>query len=162
MPAMRPPAKTVACSTVRGEVRSFPAQDVRFRPAAYGIAVRDGQVLVARSRFTGRWELPGGAVAPWETLEEGLKREYEEETGVPITVGEFIGFDQGFIAFFQHPFNSLRFFYRVHAQAAEPRAQPEEVEEVRWVALSELNEANMARGHYRFLVEAVGSGKGQA
>lgn len=155
---MRPPVKTVACATVGGEVRRFRAEEVRFRPAAYGIALRDGQVLVARSRFTGRWELPGGAVAPWETLEEGLRREYEEETGVPVTVGEFVGFDQGFIAFFQHPFNSLRFFYRVQAAAAEPRAQPEEVEEVRWVPLSDLTEENMARGHYRFLVEAVGAG----
>lgn len=158
---MKAPRKMVECTTVRGETRRFPAEALRFRPAAYGVALREGKVLVARSRFSGRWELPGGAVAPWETIEEGLKREYEEETGVPITVGSFVGFDQGFIAFFQYPFNSLRFFYRVEAAPAPVRPQADEVDEVRWVDVEELDEGAMSPGHYAFLrrcLQAEGAG----
>ncbi|MEW6046578.1 MAG: NUDIX domain-containing protein [Bacillota bacterium] len=152
---MKAPEKDVECVTMWGQVRRFPAEALRFRPAAYGIAVRDGQVLVARSRFTGRWELPGGAVAPWEKLEDGLVREYREETGVTVSVRGFVGFDQGFVAFFQHPFNSLRFFFRVDADAAELRAQKSEVDEVRWMPIAELDEADMAAGHWHFLQECM-------
>lgn len=157
---MKAPKRRVVCSTIRGELRQFEAEALRFRPAAYGIAVRDGTALVARSHFTGRWEFPGGAVAPWESVEEGLRREYQEETGATVTAWEFVGFDQGFIAFFQHPFNSLRFFYTVKIE--EPpalQAQAGEVDEVRWVPLSELTGEGMAAGHYRFLQEALRRGR---
>ena len=152
---MKAPRKLVRCVTVEGEERAFRAQDLRFRPAAYGIALREGRVLVARSRFSGRWEFPGGAVQPWERLEEGLAREYEEETGLPVRVGPCVGFDQGFVAFFQHPFNSIRFFYRVEPGKGELLPQAEEVVEVRWVPVEELNDANMARNHYPFLQRAL-------
>ncbi|WP_324716890.1 NUDIX domain-containing protein [Carboxydochorda subterranea] len=152
---MKAPDKTVVCRTVRGELRRFPAQTLRFRPAAYGIALQDGQVLVARSHFSGYWELPGGAVAPWETLEEGLAREYQEETGLPVAVGEFVAFDQGFIAFFQHAFNSLRFYYLVRPEASQPTAQKDEVDEVRWIDLGRLSEATMAPGHYQALMRSL-------
>ena len=148
---MRAPKRMVACITVQGQLRQFPAEALRFRPAAYGIAVRNGRVLVARSRFSGRWELPGGAVAPWETLEEGLRREYEEETGLQVSVRAFVGFDQGFVAFFQHAFNSLRFFYRVEAPDVPVRAQLDEVTEVRWVEVAALSDESMAPGHYAFV-----------
>ena len=148
--------KLVQCVTVRGEPRAFPAEQVRFRPAAYGVAVRQGQALVARSRFSGLWEFPGGAVQPWERLEEGLQREYQEETGLAVTVGECLGFDQGFIAFFQHAFNSLRFFYRVEVAGGPVQPQADEVVEVRWVSVHDLSEANMAPNHHRFLRLALG------
>lgn len=153
----KPPDELVTCRTVAGQPRRFRAEQLRFRPAAYGIALRDGQVLVARSRFTGRWELPGGAVQPWETLEAGLSREFEEETGLPVAVGAFVGFDQGFIAFFQHPFNSLRFFYRVEVGPGELRAQADEVSAVQWVPVEQLSEDNMAHGHHGFVTAAWSS-----
>ncbi|HEY8424623.1 MAG TPA: NUDIX hydrolase [Limnochordales bacterium] len=158
---MRAPKRMVACITVQGQLRQFPAEALRFRPAAYGIAVRNGRVLVARSRFSGRWELPGGAVAPWETLEEGLRREYEEETGLQVAVRAFVGFDQGFVAFFQHAFNSLRFFYRVEAPDVPARAQLDEVTEVRWVEVEALSDDNMAPGHHAFVRRCLASDDGQ-
>ncbi|EKD44230.1 MAG: MutT/NUDIX family protein [uncultured bacterium (gcode 4)] len=37
-----------------------------------------------------KWDFPGGTVDFWETLEETLKREIMEETGLNITVNEMI------------------------------------------------------------------------
>ena len=152
---MRAPRRLVRCLTVQGEERTFPAQEVRFRPAAYGVALQGGRVLVARSRFTGRWELPGGAVQPWESLEEGLAREYVEETGISVRVGSCVGFDQGFVAFFQHAFNSIRFFFVVEPADGALRPQAEEVLEVRWTPVEELHDDNMARNHHTFLQRAL-------
>jgi 8-oxo-dGTP diphosphatase len=51
---------------------------------------RDGRVLIAQrpmgKHMAGRWEFPGGKVAPGETESQALVRELWEELGVTATV----------------------------------------------------------------------------
>jgi ADP-ribose pyrophosphatase YjhB (NUDIX family) len=59
-----------------------------------GLIVRDGRVLLVRrgkEPFKGHWSLPGGGVAPGETLREAVKREMREETGLEVDVGDRAG-----------------------------------------------------------------------
>ncbi|MDI3299026.1 MAG: NUDIX domain-containing protein [Bacillota bacterium] len=131
---MRPPQRQVVCPTVRGEPRRFPAAELRWRPACYGVAVEDGRVLLGRSLFTGRWELPGGGVEPWESLAEGLEREFEEESGLRPRVLEAVHFAEGYVSFFGHPFHSLRYYFLVALPAAGPlRPQEGELTELAWL-----------------------------
>ncbi len=64
------------------------------RDAAFGLARRNGRVLmvqnprVSQGRAVSWWDLPGGAVRPGERLEQGLVREWREETGLPARVGD--------------------------------------------------------------------------
>lgn len=55
---------------------------------------RDGKVLIARrkkgDRMGGKWEFPGGKLAPNETPEACLARELREELGIDAEVGAFI------------------------------------------------------------------------
>lgn len=130
----------VECKSLHGGYKSFPAEEFRFRPAAYGIAINDGKVLLGRSAFTGRLEMLGGAVEPWETLEQGLRREFWEETGVDPEPIRLVYFTSNFFSMFNRPFHSLRFYYSVKVPpdaALHPQAR--EVSEVSWIKIDELS-----------------------
>jgi mutator protein MutT len=57
------------------------------------VIIHDGRVLLVKRRYeplAGRWSLPGGTLELGETLEAGLIREMQEETGLHVDVGPVI------------------------------------------------------------------------
>ncbi|MDJ0976019.1 MAG: NUDIX domain-containing protein [Planctomycetota bacterium] len=63
------------------------------RDGAFGLAVRDGAVLLVHNKrvtaggLEAFWDLPGGTLGPGEDLAAGLAREWREETGLEAEVG---------------------------------------------------------------------------
>ena len=59
-----------------------------------GVAVIDRKVLVAQRKEGGplslKWEFPGGKNRYGESIEDTLMREWKEELGVDISVGDFL------------------------------------------------------------------------
>jgi 8-oxo-dGTP diphosphatase len=94
-------------------------------------------VLVAQRvgppELAGRWELPGGKVAPGETERDALARELAEELGLTsgdIAVGDRLGDDI--------PLNGTTTLraYRVQLMRGEPH--PHDHQALRWVTAAEL------------------------
>jgi 8-oxo-dGTP diphosphatase len=55
-----------------------------------GVLLRHGRVLVNRAVYRTRFTIPSGYVEPGEGIEAALTREFEEETGVRVSVGPLL------------------------------------------------------------------------
>ncbi|HUK54534.1 MAG TPA: NUDIX hydrolase [Candidatus Binatia bacterium] len=58
-----------------------------------GVVIENGRALLIRrggEPLKGQWSIPGGTLETGETLEEGTRRELEEETGLSVRVVELI------------------------------------------------------------------------
>jgi|SRR5947209_17584214 len=103
--------------------------------------ISGSRVLVAQRvrppELAGRWELPGGKVAPGETERAALARELAEELGLgtgDIAVGERLGADI--------PLNETMTLraYRVRLLGGEPH--PRDHRALRWVTAAELHDVD--------------------
>jgi len=74
--------KKVICHDLNEKEFEVSADKLIFRPSVYGILIESDKVLL--SKQWGGYDLPGGGVNIHETLEEALKREFFEETGIKV------------------------------------------------------------------------------
>lgn len=104
-----------------------------------GALICDAKVLVAQRvrppALAGRWELPGGKVAPGETERHALARELAEELGLSVgdvAVGDRLGADVAADGRF-----TLR-AYRVRLIRGKPDARDHRA--LRWITAGELHD----------------------
>jgi 8-oxo-dGTP diphosphatase len=70
--------------------REYPEQPV---VGVGGVVISEGRALLIRrgsEPLKGQWSIPGGTLELGETLEEGVRRELGEETGLKVRVRELI------------------------------------------------------------------------
>ena len=91
------------------------------RPAAFGIALRGGEIALVRVEKPGHpawFDLPGGAIDPGEDDAQAVVREYGEETGLQVRAGEvFARADQLFINTDGAAYNNRATFRAVEVEA---------------------------------------------
>lgn len=120
-----------------------------------GVVERNGQVLIAQRKRTGRhalkWEFPGGKVEPGETIENALIRELEEELGIRAQVDAEIARYE-----YQYPGSApiLLIFLRVAELSGEPRNL--DFEQILWVPRDRLRDYDFLEGDAEFLSQYAG------
>lgn len=116
-------------------------RDHRPRPAAFGIAGRDGLIAVVRVRPEegGDWiDLPGGAVDPGEDELQALVREFGEEAGLEVTPGrEVARVAQFFIKKGDEAVNNQGGVYEVAVAAEAPQLKIEADHDLVWIGAAE-------------------------
>ena len=133
----------IACRTLFNETKLIPRKKLRIRPSAYGIVIRDGQLLVAKTRTTASYILPGGGIEKGESNEEAVRREVCEETGVDVTVNAMVHFQTDF--FYYDPLDlalhGFLFYYTCtpHSEINQPpQPEIEDVVSAHWVDIDTL------------------------
>jgi 8-oxo-dGTP diphosphatase len=111
--------------------------DIRRITVTAAVLEKDGRILIARrkhgDRLADKWEFPGGKLEESETPEACLRRELQEELGIDIVVGGFVG-------------RNLHAYPHVEIDLLAYRAtylsgdfQLHDHEEIRWVHPSDLH-----------------------
>ncbi len=93
-----------------------------------GVLIKEGKVLLARHTYgggKGRSIVPGGYLNQGEMPDEALMREFKEEVGLQIAVGELLG-----IRFNRKDWYAV---FRVNYVSGEPRPDREEISEILWL-----------------------------
>jgi len=126
-------------------------------PGVQGILERDGRVMLARRAREprlGHWDLPGGFLHENELPEDGLRREFLEETGLEIEPVRLLRiylepYDERFVF-------SVSWVVRDVDATREPLAA-DDVAELRWFAPEELPAEMAFPGQVGVLREWAGS-----
>ena len=92
-----------------------------------GICTRNGKILLVKRNcdpFKGFWHVVGGEVQENEPLEDALKREFIEETGLKVKIGNMLGWrtEQSFDR------NKLILFFKVDSSHGEIKLNEENTE----------------------------------
>ena len=120
--------------------------------AVGGIAIQNGRILLIRRATepeAGRWSLPGGRVEFGETMAEALGREFLEETGLDVVVGERVGIAERIAP--NHHFVIID--HMVEVQGRRTAVAGDDASAAQWIPLSELGSCALVSGLLDFLQE---------
>ena len=132
----------------------FKTEDWVFSYRVAGICIHEGRVLLQKPTNDTAFAFPGGHVAFGETNEETLIREFREEIGAEIRVGELKWVAEVFFPWGSRPCHQICLYYMVELQEEHtPREGSfrgtEELEnrsfalEFHWVPLEEAAELEL-------------------
>jgi len=110
---------------------------------------KNGRLLIAQRKPAGslpnKWEFPGGKVETGETPENCLKREMEEEFGIDVTVGEYLG-----ESVFHYVHGTIKLLaYRTTWNAGELLVKAHKA--IEWVQISDLSGYDFAPADLPFV-----------
>ena len=115
---------------------------------------KNGRLLIAQrplgGRLGGLWEFPGGKVEPGETLPQCLRREIKEELGLRIKVGKPI-------TSLDHAYTHFKItLHAFECELVSGQPQALQVQDFKWVRMSELKRYAFAKTDLRIISAIVG------
>ena len=117
---------------------------------AAAIVRDDGRILAIRRRDNGHWEPPGGVLEIDESIEDGLRREVREETGLEIEPEQLTGVYKNMAR------SVVALVFRFHPIDGVPSTSAE-AQDLRWLDPAEVREL-MDEAYAVRLLDAVNAG----
>lgn len=109
-----------------------------------------GRILAIQRADNAHWEPPGGVLELEESIEDGLRREVEEETGLLVDperlTGVYKNMNRGIVAL----------VFRCQVRDGDPRTS-REATAVRWMTAEEIR-SDMDEAYAVRMLDALGSG----
>jgi len=84
----------------------------RLRLRVNGVLIEDGKILLVKHQMSqdrAFWSVPGGGMEYGTDASDNLKREFREETGLEVEVGEFLFVHE----FLEPPLHAVELFFEV-------------------------------------------------
>lgn len=125
----------------------------KLRVRVCGFCFLNGKLLLInqKSKKGSIWLPPGGGLEYGETINNGLKREFLEETGLKVEPDNFLFLTE----FIQPPLHAIEIFYRVkHVEGEAVKGYDPEfdnnsqlINEVRWMTQNEIEKIKAENKH---------------
>lgn len=138
----------ITSTDIHGNKYQVPHTELVWRPSAYGIVIRDGQILLSEQYQ--KFLLPGGGVELGETPEQAVVREVKEETGFNVCKPVLVETQTGFFSYRgakgMHHLQTILMFYVcefVDGEASIAGFDPDEQQNggmPQWFDLEDLQE----------------------
>lgn len=155
--------KTIICRDLDENYEEVPAEKFTFRPAVYGLIIKDDEILLSR-QWDG-YDFPGGAIEIYESIPEALTREVKEETGLDIEPVEIVTAEN---CHFKMPtsgkyVNSILLYYLCKISGGEisdkhfTDSEKAYVKAAEWVKVSELEKVKLysSAGNMKIIGKAL-------
>ena len=88
--------QTITSTDIYGNHYEVPVDQLVWRPAAYGIVINNGKILLTKQHDA--FHLPGGGTDLGEMPVDGVIREVKEETGITISNPKLVDCISGFFS----------------------------------------------------------------
>ena len=117
----------------------------RLRVRVCGICIKEDKLLMIRHKSLGDgylWAPPGGGLDYGESLHQALKREFLEETGLEVAVGQFLFVHE----YLQKPLHGIELFFEVlpvggtlaRGQDPEMAAKDQIIDKLKYLSFAEI------------------------
>jgi 8-oxo-dGTP pyrophosphatase MutT (NUDIX family) len=137
----------------------------RFHVGVYGILIKDKKILLikkSRGAYKGMYDLPGGGIKFGEKIEECLKREFIEETGVTLGNYSFFSNNEYFCDYINESGESRKLhhiglYYKVAASFKSIKSDSDGQDSLgaEFIDIKELNKIKIAPIAKKIIDEAI-------
>jgi 8-oxo-dGTP diphosphatase len=147
----------------QGHCHNLRSKDtISWRISAYALVRELDAILLVMQEDGSHYELPGGGIEIGESVESGVRRECQEETGCDIQVTSTIPFYVSESNFFHDRdgfFHSICLFYEATLKKGsldvwlEGSRRHSEIRDVRWVPANEVESLVRHRMHHKAIMQ---------
>lgn len=141
------PNKIIEVFDLFGKKHKRNLKNFKFRISVYGALYKRDKILVQRHPKLESFGLPGGGIEIGETLKNALSREFKEETGLEVDIGNLITVTEDYFTYEGEDSHSVLITYEVKRKGGRlmPQGNQDDTGEVKFMDLEKINEETAQR-----------------